>query len=221
MFNQHDCMGTKKTYDPYQMCKPIDQASPMVTYRGQPLTTDVARHLLMRGSNYRGDWFVALGKSPAFDCFDCQYFYWGYTPDQAMYYHADYKIRKSNNDTRWQSSDFVASEWPDMVGRYNLTAAKDHGLFLQEDWRMVAADESGSPPAWVAMYYCGGAPGVANAYEGALVLTPDGQAPTDPKAKALIDAVFVKANITLKCDTDNSNCTGHPKPPSMSSAIVV
>jgi hypothetical protein len=64
------------------------------------------------------------------------------------------------------------------------------------------------------MIVIGGVPGVADAYEGAVVLTPDGQPPSDPKAKAVIDAVFAKGNMSLKCVTDNSNCTGHPQPPS-------
>jgi len=220
MFNQHDCMGTKKTYDPYQMCRPLDETRPMATYLGHPLTKDVARRLLMRGTDHRGDWLVALGKSPAFDCFDCQYFYWGYSSDKTMYYHADYKIHKSDGSTRWQSSNQVATEWPHSVARYALTAQDDQGLFRQDDWRMLAADESHDPPSWIAMYYCGGAPGVANAYEGAMVLTPDGSKP-DSDAMPIINALFAKANITLKCDTDNSNCSGNPKPPSMRFEIAV
>lgn len=220
MFNQHDCMGTKNTFDPYQMCRALDQAGPMTTYRGQPLTYRVARRLLMRGTNHRGDWFVALGKSGAFDCFDCQYFYWGYKPDQSMYYSADYKIHKSNGDIRWQTSESIASEWPETAGRYSVIAPNDNGLYREDDWRMLAVDESRDVPTWVAMYYCGGVPGVANAYEGAMVLTPDGQVPPGPEMN-IIDAVFAKANITLKCKTDNSNCTGSPEPPSTSSTVAV
>lgn len=214
MFNQHDCMGTNSTYDPYQMCKPIGETAPIGTYRGQNLTKDLARHLLMRGTNQRGDWLVAMGKSPAFDCFDCQYFYWGYKPDQTMYYHADYKIHKSNNQTRWQSSEQSANEWNDTAGRYSLIASNDHGLFREDDWRMLAVDELNDLPAWIALYYCGGAPGVANSYEGAMVLTADGEVPTDPKVVTAIEAVFMKANISLECKTDNSNCSDHPEPPS-------
>merc|ERR1712026_350701 len=70
------------------------------------------------------------------------------------------------------------------------------------------------------MYYCGAAAGVGEAYEGAFILTPDGNLPTDTKAIARIDAVYEKAGITLQCRTDNSNCSGHPAPPSQDSVIA-
>merc|ERR1712127_133345 len=86
------------------------------------------------------------------------------------------------------------------------------GLHREDDWRMLAVDESQDVPNWIAMYYCGGVPGVADAYEGAMVLTPDGQVPSDADM-SVIAAAFAKANITLKCTTDNSNCGGSPEPP--------
>ena len=158
---------------------------------------------------------VAMGKTQAFDCFECQYFYWGYNPDHTMYYHADYKCQKSDGSIRWLSiANSISSEWNNTLGqptagRYSLIFPNDNSLYREDDWRMLAADEMRHPPEWIVMYYCGGVPDVADAYEGAVVLTPDGKAPSDPKAKTFIDAVFAKGNMTLTCGTDNSNCTGH------------
>merc|ERR1719174_1802885 len=71
MFTKNDCMGTKKAgYDEWQACKSIDTVAPMKEYRGRPLTKEVARDIVMRGTNHRGDWMVAKGKSAAYDCFD-------------------------------------------------------------------------------------------------------------------------------------------------------
>jgi len=155
---------------------------------------------------------VAKGKSHAYDCFDCQFLYWGYNSDNTMYYEAYYKIHKSDGGHRWNDALYVASEWEYGIGRFSMNASNYGGLAHEEDWRLLAADESDSPQ-WIAMYYCGAAAGVGEAYEGAFILTPDGNLPTDAKAMASIDAVYKKANITLQCKTDNSKCAGHPAPP--------
>merc|ERR1711908_158762 len=70
-------------------------------------------------------------------------------------------------------------------------------------------------PQWVALYYCGGAPGVKENYEGACLVTPDGQLPTDPDEMAKIDAVYAAAGITMACLPDNSAeaCAGHHSTP--------
>jgi len=220
MFNKNDCMGTKKGYDEWQACRAMDKVTPLKEYRGAPLTKEVARNILMRGTQHRGDWIVAKGKSAAYDCFDCQFLYWGYKPDKTMYYRADYKIHKSDGGSRWNQAVYVAEEWPSSIGRFSMNASNYGGLEHEEDWRLLAADESESPQ-WIAMYYCGAAAGVGEAYEGAFILTPDGNLPTDAKSMAAINAVYQKAGITLECKTDNSNCTGHPAPPAMTSSVVV
>jgi len=220
MFNKNDCMGTKQGFDAWQACRASDKVAPMKLYRGTPMTKEVARNILMRGTQQRGDWVVAKGKSAAYDCFDCQFLYWGYKADKSMYYQADYKIQKSNGGTRWNTAVYIASEWEDAIGRFSMNASNYGGLAHEEDWRLLAADES-ETPQWIAMYYCGAAPGVGEAYEGAFILTSDGSLPTDANAIAAINAVYEKAGITLECKTDNSNCTGHPVPPYLSLDAVV
>lgn len=217
MFNKNDCMGTKKGYDNWQLCK--SDVVPLQEYRGDPLTKEVARSILMRGTQRRGDWMVAKGKSAAYDCFDCQFLYWGYNPDQSMYYEAYYKIHKSDGGIRWNKATYTASEWKDSIGRFSMNASNYGGLEHEEDWRLLAADESESPQ-WIAMYYCGGAAGVGESYEGAFILTPDGNLP-DSKTMAAITALYEKAGLMLQCKTDNSNCAGHPAPPSQNSGVVV
>jgi len=221
MFNKNDCMGTQKNFNEWGACRAMDKVTPLKEYRGAPLTKEITRNILMRGTQQRGDWMVAKGQSAAYDCFDCQFLYWGYKPDKSMYYQADYKIHKSNGGTRWNVAVYVADEWKDSIGRYSMNASNYGGLAHEEDWRLLAADES-AEVQWIAMYYCGGAAGVGENYEGAFILTPDGNLPTDPKAMATINAAYAKAGIDLKCKTDNTNCSGHPTPPSfLSSSVVV
>lgn len=219
MFNKNDCMGTKKGFDAYGECRSLDVVGPMTTYRGAPLTIDVARNIMLRGKQ-RGDWIVAKGKSAAYDCFDCQYLFWVQNADKTMKYVADYKIHKSDGGVRWNIATYGAFEWPSSTGRYTMNASNYGGLAHYEDWRLLGADES-EDPKWIAMYYCGSAPGVGEAYEGAFILTPDGNLPTDAKATATLAAIYGKAGITLECKTDNSNCTGHPAPPNPDANTLV
>merc|ERR1712217_69640 len=137
-----------------------------------------------------------------------------------MYYEAYYKIHKSDGGSRWNQAIYVASEWRDWIGRFSMNASNYGGLAHEEDWRLLAADES-EDPKWIAMYYCGAAAGVGEAYEGAFVLTPNGDMPTDAKSLAILEEVYAKAGVSLQCKTDNSNCTGHPAAPKFVSTLVV
>lgn len=184
------------------------------------LTPEAARGLLLRGHK-RGDWVVSGGLSHAYDCFDCQYLYFGDKGDTTLEYLAEYKIHKSDGDVRWNQADYVATNThavnahfdPAQAARLSLNASDYGGLFHAEDWRILAVDEKNADPQWLALYYCGGAPGVQEAYEGACMLTIDGTLPTDLDAKAAYVAAYAKANITLDCVPNNANCTGHPEPP--------
>eukprot|EP00929_Paragymnodinium_shiwhaense_P026311 TRINITY_DN15676_c0_g1_i1.p1 TRINITY_DN15676_c0_g1~~TRINITY_DN15676_c0_g1_i1.p1 ORF type:complete len:322 (-),score=70.20 TRINITY_DN15676_c0_g1_i1:294-1259(-) len=218
MFNKNDCMGTKKGYDKYQACKAINKVTPLAKYRNESLTPQVARDLVMRGGN-RGDWMVAKGKSAAYDCFDCQFLYWLQKPDGRMTYVADYKIHKSDGGVRWNHAVYNATEWASSVGRYSIDSDNYGGLAHFEDWRLLAADESDNPQ-WLAFYYCGSAPGVGEAYEGAFILTPDGALPSTA-VESQLTKMFSDVGIELQCKTDNSNCAGHPAPPTAHGLAIV
>merc|ERR1719424_1977601 len=118
-------MGTKKGYDNWNMCRADDKVSPLATYRGKPLTKEVSRDIILRGSN-RGDWIVTRGRSAAYDCFDCQYLYWTQNQDLSMNYVANYKIHRSDGGIRWNDCNYTATEWNQTEGRYFMHAA-DYG----------------------------------------------------------------------------------------------
>ena len=122
-------------------------------------------------------------------------------------------------DSRWHrppaQADYSvnASGFP-QPGRMLLHAPDYAGLVHDEDWRLLAADERSSSPQWLALYYCGGAPGVREAYEGSCVLTPDGVLPADGAERAKIESVYERAGIKLACSPNNTAaaCAGHPSP---------
>ena len=95
-----------------------------------------------------------------------------------------------------------------------LNAPDYAGLVHDEDWRILAVDERSATPQWLALYYCGGAPGVREAYEGSCVLTMDGVLPADAAERAKIESVYERAGIKLACSPNNTAaaCAGHPSP---------
>merc|ERR1711907_23462 len=165
------------------MCRSTAVSTPLQTYLGKPITQDISRTLLTRNGKDDGYWLVARGLSHAYDCFDCQnlYFQPSNVNSSQLQYTAIYKIHKSNGNFRWNTADYEADfvTFP-QIGRMHLHAPDYDGLVHDEDWRILAVDERQmDDPQWVAMYYCGGAPGVKEAYEGSCVMTPDGKMPTD------------------------------------------
>merc|ERR1712195_432508 len=188
-FTDHDCMKMPKgqTFDTYGMCKSVEKAEPLTTYLGKPLTVEKTKTLLTRDNKDQGNWLVARGLSKAYDCFDCQELYFNTgggaqpvaTNASDLAYSAIYKIHKSDGTIRWQQAEYLAEfETFPQPGRMHLHAPDYGGLVHDEDWRVLAVDErTENDPQWVALYYCGGAPGVKEAYEGSCVLTPNGLLP--------------------------------------------
>jgi hypothetical protein len=219
-FTDHNCMQDPGTnFSKWEMCRSTKtQATPLKTYLGKALTQAKAQTLLTRNGKDDGYWLVAKGLSHAYDCFDCQnlYFNRSVVNDTQLHYSAIYKIHKSDGNIRWNDAEYEA-DWnmfPE-PGRMHLHAPDYGGLVHDEDWRILAVDErTPDDPQWMALYYCGGAPGVLEAYEGSCVMTPNGLVPSDKKEVAKIEAAYTRAGITLACTPNNSAaaCKGHPTP---------
>jgi len=212
-------MPPGQNFSTYEMCRSTAVSTPLQTYLGKPITQDISRTLLTRNGKDDGYWLVARGLSHAYDCFDCQnlYFQPSKTSPTQLEYSAIYKIHKSSGSFRWNFASYGAdfATWPE-PSRMHLHAADYGGLVHDEDWRILAVDErKENEPEWIALYYCGGAPGVKEAYEGSCVMTPNGLMPSDPQEAKKIDDAYKKAGITLACVPNNTAaaCAGHPTPP--------
>lgn len=222
-FTDHDCMKMPKgeTFDTFGSCRSLEAATPLDTWLGEELTQENAMAALSYNEGY---WILAKGLSHAYDCFDCQNLWWYPTENSSsLRYEAVYKIHKPDGGERWNFATYLSSpfEYP---GRMLFHADDYGGLVHDEDWRILGIDErNGKEPQWVALYYCGGAPGVKENYEGACLVTPDGQLPTDAAEMAKIDAAYAKAGILMECLPDNSAeaCAGHPTPPPAKRALLV
>jgi hypothetical protein len=219
-FTDHDCMKMPdgETFDTFGACRDTSIATPLNSWLGQELTAEAARGALSRGDGY---WLLAQGLSHAYDCFDCQNLWWYPTDNSSVLrYEAVYKIHKSNGNTRWNFATYFSQQLGE-PGRFLFHADDYGGLVHDEDWRILGIDErNGANPEWIALYYCGGAPGVKENYEGSCLVTPDGAMPP-PEEMEKIDAIYAKAGIKMECIPDNSEeaCADHPTPPPPQSVV--
>jgi len=208
------------------LCNPSN-IKPLLWYRGARVTINSMRGMLQRGGTGgvdRGDWIVAQGLSAANDCFDCQMNYWlDKDRGQVLEYVTDVKVPKTDGSARYNRATRTAREVGGYanhgLSRYYVTAPLEGGVRHEEEWTIIGADEKnyhdscGEYGCWVMMYYCGGAAGVNTAYEGAILLTPDGMMPKEPAQVARIDSIFKANGLDPKCYPNNSDCGDHPKPP--------
>ncbi len=185
-FNENDCMKMPKgqAFSPYAMCRPLNVSKPLTEYRGAPLTSATTATLMTRNGQHQGYWQVARGLSASYDCFDCQNVWFQTASKSAsqLAYSAVYQVNKTDGTFKWNEAAYNGDfdTFPQDPGRVHFRAPNYGGLVHEEDWRILAVDERVlDDPQWIAMYYCGGAPGVKEAYEGSCVLTPDELMPSD------------------------------------------
>ena len=221
-FTENPCMKMPKghTFSSYQMCRPLNVSKPLTTYRGAALTVAQTQTLMTRNGEAEGYWRVARGLSASYDCFDCQNVWFQTSKANAsqLEYSAIYQVNKTDGSFKWNRASYNGDfdTFDREPGRVHFRAPDYAGLVHEEDWRVLAVDERvADKPQWLAMYYCGGAPGVMEAYEGSCVLTPTGLMPDDPTETKKIDAVYAAAGITLACvpNEREASCAEHPTPP--------
>jgi len=210
-FNEHDCMRMPhgETFDSFGSCRGTDMATPLSKWNGNDVTHKDMMNVLKKQM-----WYVTKGLSHAYDCFDCQKLWWYDHNETSLRYEAVYKIHKPDGGIRWNQATYFTSQMGEEA-RFLFHADDYGGLVHDEDWRILAIDErNGDNPQWVALYYCGGAPGVMENYEGSCLLTPDGQLPTDPKQNKIIDAIYEAAGIKMECipNNDPAQCVNNPTP---------
>lgn len=149
----------------------------MQRFRNEPLTKQVADDILVghfdpsQGTTY--SWLVAAASNPAFSAFPRQYQLWyhGKSPKDFLY-HATFLAQAVNGTQLWDSRDYQVSSRR-VPGEWEFSAM-DSGMFLEEKWTLVAADDN---LRWSVLYFTGLAKRAGLVYRGCIVLTKDGQIP--------------------------------------------
>ena len=163
--------------------------APLSTFRGQPLTFDVADaifegHLKARpgesnsllGSSAAepASWMVVVGVNPAYDtfCDQHQIFYREKSRPKIMWYDPVFKVETLDGQEVWRRRHYRVRRAAN-PGQFRFTVL-DNGVLSDEYWRIIdAADDL----EWAVFYYSGAASAAGTSYTGALVVTRDGNWP--------------------------------------------
>jgi len=207
ILQKHNCRGLTA-----EMNMQPDHA-PMSTFRGAPLTHEVAEDMLIgwmdpgRGSS-PFSWLVAAGKNPAYDYFPCQHqlFSRGKGRGQ-MWYEPVFKVLLDKGAEVWRRRRYRVRRGS-TPGTFHFSVL-DNGVVSKEFWKILDADEA---LEWVLLGYTGAASTAGLSYSGAVLGTRDGSYPTAPDALQRLDAALGKAGIRPweLSFVDNSKCTGAP-----------
>mmetsp|Transcript_41250 Transcript_41250/g.94916 ORF Transcript_41250/g.94916 Transcript_41250/m.94916 type:complete len:598 (-) Transcript_41250:59-1852(-) len=170
---------------------PLPKAELMSTFRGKPLTAEVAEDILVghynpnSGKNF--SWLVAAGSNPAYEQFALQHQLW-YRGNsaKAFWYHPTFLVEALDGRKVWRTRDYRVRRAGDSPGLWDFSVL-DNGITSEERWHLLgAADDL----EWLVLFYIGVARKAGLAYRGCLILTPDGSLPpSGPVREAVMQAV--------------------------------
>ena len=152
MLHKHNCLGNDATRPE------LPEVLPMTTFRGEPLTHDVAEQIMQ---GWYGDgpedkpysWLAVAGQNPAYDHFPCQYQIWYRGKAKgSFWYNPVFKVQTLDGKEVWRRSDYRCKRG-DVPGTFYFSFM-DNGVTSLEYWRIVdAADDL----SWSLYYYAGAA----------------------------------------------------------------
>ena len=152
MLHKHNCLGNDATRPE------LPEVLPMTTFRGKPLTHDVAEQIMQ---GWYGDgpedkpysWLAVAGQNPAYDHFPCQYQIWYRGKAKgSFWYNPVFKVQTLDGKEVWRRSDYRCKRG-DVPGTFYFSFM-DNGVTSLEYWRIVdAADDL----SWSLYYYAGAA----------------------------------------------------------------
>lgn len=157
---------------------------PMETFRGEPLTQDVARGILVGhlddekalvGSE-RTDisWKVAAGANVAYDQFPSQnQIFYEAASGKNMWYDPVFRVETIDGRNVWAKRHYAVRDGP-VPGTFRFSVL-DNGVTSNEFWTLVdVADDL----SYIIFHYAGGAGAVGQSYIGGLLCTADGSVPS-------------------------------------------
>ena len=166
---------------------------PMATFRGQPMTTDIARGILIGhlegqdeesllfksdASGTTGDpvsWMVACGGNEAYDKFPSQHqiFYPTANKNNHMWYDPVFRVETLDGRHVWCKRHYAVR--PQSVPATFRFSVLDNGITSDEFWTIVDCEEENLD--WIVFHYAGAARAVGQRYLGGLVCTRTGALP--------------------------------------------
>jgi hypothetical protein len=197
--------------------------APLSTFRGQPLTHEVALqifegHLAPRPRDasllseeqpfeFRPQsWMVVCGQNPAYDYFSCQHqiFYKDANSSNVVWYDPVFKVVTLAGEEVWRRRHYRVRK-AQLPGQFYFSVL-DNGVMSNEFWRILdCADDL----SWGVFYYAGAASAAGTNYRGALIVSPDGKWPTmTDDTYARIESALGRGGIKLweMFEVSNTDC---------------
>lgn len=156
---------------------------PMASWRGAPLTVDVARSLLV--GHLKDDaapsgslgldisWKVACGANDAYDQFPSQnQIFYESVNGKDLWYDPIFRVETIDGRNVWCKRHYKVRNGP-TAGTFRFSVL-DNGITSNEFWTIVGVADDLS---WIVFHYAGAATAVGQRYLGGLLCTPDGRLP--------------------------------------------
>ena len=169
----------------------MPKVAPMETFRGKPLTKEVARSILvghlddekaMDGSE-RTDisWKVAAGANVAYDQFPSQnQIFYEAVNGKSMWYDPVFRVETIDGRDVWCKRHYRVRDGP-VPGTFRFSVL-DNGVTSDEFWTIVdVADDL----SHIIFHYAGAAGAVGQRYLGGLLCTSDGSLPPESAREAI------------------------------------
>lgn len=173
----------------------IPQVPVLSTFRGKPLTEDVAKSILvghldepeaLDGSQRSNlSWLVACGANEAYDKFPSQHqLFYSAVRGRDLWYDPVFRVQTLNDETVWCKRHYKVRSGK-IAGTFRFSVL-DNGITSNEFWTIVAVADDLS---WIVFHYAGAAGAVGQRYLGGLLCTPDGTLPGEDQLKEVWPAL--------------------------------
>jgi len=189
---KHNCM------DQVAEVPTTPDPAPLATYRGRPMTHELAEEILMgsladSGGDLPWSWKVTAGQNAAYDQFPCQFqLYYRGRARNSLWYDPTFKVTTLDGEQVWCRRHYRVrrGEAPGVFW-YSVL---DNGVISTEHWKVLDADDEGT---FLVCYYQGAAKAAGLSYTGSVICTKDGVWPTDPEKLARIERALGRAGIKM------------------------
>ncbi|KAK7318526.1 hypothetical protein RJT34_03229 [Clitoria ternatea] len=182
---------------------------PMVKYRGQNLSYEIAEDLFVGWlGRLQWSWRVVAGQNPAYDQFPCQYqLYYRGKAKGSFWYEPVFQVKTLEGQMVWRRRKYRVKRGK-VPGTFHFSVL-DNGVVSNEFWTIV---EVANDLSWGLFHYHGAARAAGQSYTGAVLVTPDGAFPNDDTERTKIVAALEKCEIKEweLYSVDNCSCIDPP-----------
>ncbi|KAA8546922.1 hypothetical protein F0562_003351 [Nyssa sinensis] len=159
---------------------------PMIKFRGEELCHETAEDLFVGWlGSLEWSWRVVAGQNPAYDQFPCQYqlFYRGKARG-SFWYEPVFQVKTLEGNLVWRRRKYRVKRGK-IPGTFYFSVL-DNGVVSNEFWTIVDVSDDLN---WGLFHYSGAARVAGQSYSGAVLVSPNGEYPSEIESRALASAL--------------------------------